>query len=152
MAEFYPAFVLSMREPLQKLVAWLLVAQVALVGALGTGLHDLLGCQHGVCVIERDPASQCECCGTCGKSAEPSAPLAEPNSGAASPDKGLTVTAAECGECALCDLLDQFHQAAPAWDASIDAEVIVSQTNAARENSVVAAAIRLALSRGPPAV
>lgn len=149
-----------MHSRLRQLVALTLTVQVLLVGALGTGLHDLLGCQHGRCVdsccsvLTKDtPAS---CCGFCccrlelaevGSSTECLPHADRPNDAA----DWLWLSSAECDDCPLCDLLEQFHQATPVWKSSLEVELAIHEAELLRDNAVIAASLRLAFSRGPPA-
>lgn len=150
-----------MHALLRQFVAWALILQVSLIGAVGTGLHDWLGCQHGPCVGECCTATReaspagCQCCDLCrAASGEDSLPSegSKGDDGRATIQGVPSVHAATCHDCALCDLLDQYHQAAPAWGLALEAELIVGETELLRENAAIAAAIRLAHSRGPPAV
>lgn len=155
-----------MPKRLRHFVAWTTLAQVALVGGLGTGLHGLLGCEHRGCaafgcVGSPDPAIRCETCAFCRHAAqkradsstgeettrqtEPSEPIGIGGHPAA------VIAAAGCDGCAVCDLLAQYHTAAPFGLQPPAIEPASTEAAVRRHNAIVAAAKRLALSRGPPA-
>ncbi|MEO1498355.1 MAG: hypothetical protein AAFV43_14520 [Planctomycetota bacterium] len=135
-------------------VAWTLLAQVLLVAGMGTGLHRLFGCEHGscesVCCVDTvEPLSDGHDCSFCRRAATNNA--ASP--AAASAEAGVAaVKQAGCDGCAVCDLLAQYHSATPFEFDRLTIEVAHAESAVQRQNAVVAAAIRLALSRGPPAV
>lgn len=149
-----------MSNRFQKLVAWTLLLQVLLVGGLGTGLHGLFGCEHGpsgvctaTCCVGPDASSsrpECEDCAFCRRANE--------ERGAASKGRAdaevyvASVYAAGCDGCAVCDLLAQYHSVTPFELDPLAIELASGEAAIQRQNAVVAAAIRLAPSRGPPAV
>lgn len=145
-----------MHRRFRQIVAWVTLAQVALVGAVGTGLHGLFGCEHGphghcssaCCASPSDEDSQCEDCVFCqrrdalGEQATPcesGMPFAEANGGAWC-----------CDGCVVCDLLAQYHSVTPLALDPLSIELAVGEAAIQIHNAVVSAASRLALSRGPP--
>ncbi|MEN1678408.1 MAG: hypothetical protein AAGJ46_02370 [Planctomycetota bacterium] len=139
----------------RQLVAWILIFQVTLIGSIGTGLHDLLGCQHGLCGDECCPPEKDQladrghaCCGGCGAD-QPAKPADEDRQ--RPPEEASFVSPLVFSDCALCDLIAKYHHAAPVWATATATELVVGEAELLRENAIVAAAIRLALSRGPPA-
>ena len=149
-----------MPNRLRKLVAWTLLAQVTLVGGLGTGLHALFGCEHGSgvacaapCCTSAEEVSKrvaCEHCAFCRHATEERG--ASPSSDPAAKRSRASVVAAGCDGCAVCDLLAQYHSVTPFEFDSLSVELASSEAALHRHNAVVAAATRLAPSRGPPAV
>lgn len=148
-----------MNNRLRKLVAWTLLTQVTLVGGLGTGLHGLFGCEHGasgctatccVTTAASSPRSDCEDCVYCRHAADGRSASSE-TSATADQDRSL-VTPAGCDGCAVCDLLAQYHSVTPFEIGSLSIELASGEAALQRHNAVVAAAIRLAFSRGPPVV
>lgn len=143
-----------MNRPLLRAVAAITLAQVGLVGAFGTGLHALFGCEHepqGGCTAacckvtaEASSRSDCEDCVFCLRAADKQA--------ASNDFRIASVTSAGCDGCAVCDLLAQYHCVTPFELESLAIVVTPCESAIQRQNAVVAATIRLALSRGPPAV
>lgn len=144
-----------MPERLRQFVAWTTLAQVALVGGLGTGLHGLLGCEHGrcstccvgaTCCAETETTSSgCKDCVFCEHAA-----TKQRDAATRLAKNDAVVEAADCDDCALCDLLAQYHGAAPLALDPPAMELAAGEAALHRQNAVVAAAIRLAHSRGPP--
>lgn len=144
-----------MPRPLRKLVACTLLLQVALVGSLGTGLHGLLGCEHeangrcvSACCVASTPSEARPACADCiycrrGTGGQ-DAPATERSV--------ATVSPAGCDGCAVCDLLAQYHSVTPFQLDPLAIELASGEAALQRQNAAVAATIRLALSRGPPAV
>ena len=158
--EIHPS---CMNNRLRKLVAWTLLTQVLLVGSLGTGLHGLFGCEHGLgsehgpsgacasscCVDAAATASQAGChdCAFCRCAIETNA-----SSGEAPASFGMpAVSTARCDGCAVCDLLAQYHSVTPFEIGSLAIELAAGEAPLQRQNAALAASSRLALSRGPPA-
>lgn len=137
-----------MYRKLFQTTVWITLAQVLLVGALGTGLHTLLGCEHE---RPRDRSASsapacdgCHCCVHRTLGADPAteqhdSPTFEPRSGSGS-----------CDACVVCDLLDHFHSAVPAAASQPDAcpTPLAEIGWAAQVHG--ASTARLPLSRGPP--
>lgn len=125
-----------------------------LVGSLGTGLHRVFGCEHGsaacadgCCVTPAESTYGCDSCAFCRQErSEPAATVAKEVVAQAQID------AAGCDGCAVCDLLAQYHSVTPFELDALAIEQTLSEAVVQRHNAVVAAATRLALSRGPPAV
>jgi hypothetical protein len=142
-----------MNRPLRKIVAWITLGQVGLVGAMGTGLHSLFGCEHGAacaescCTAGKSSCSQHGDCLFCElETTVPKGCAAKGRSG-----EGLS-RSTHCDGCAVCDLLAQYHTAAPFVAAPLASETSQPERAVEVRNAVVAAATRLALSRAPPAV
>lgn len=156
-----------MPKALRNAVAWVTLAQVLLVGALGTGLHGLLGCEHGPLGCADSRCCSLDCCTV------PSAKNANANvtqchdcvfckhrrssEGKVTPDSDSLIIACSdgavgCDGCAVCDLLAQYHSATPFVLAPLSLELLAGDVTIQLHNAVVSAATRLALSRGPPTV
>lgn len=158
-----------MPNRLRRLVAWTLLAQVLLVGGLGTGLHSLFGCEHGpsgicasgCCSLTDDTAARSDChdCGFCrdvvceAATCATDCPTTGPTTGPIGADRERVVASVDragCQSCAVCDLLAQYHSVTPFEFDTIAIELASGEAAMQRQNAVVAASIRLALSRGPP--
>ncbi|MEM9657719.1 MAG: hypothetical protein AAF961_05090 [Planctomycetota bacterium] len=149
-----------MHHKLRQAVAWFTLAQVVLVGVLGTGLHTLFGCEHG----PLNAREQGNCCHGCcsfsdlhGEDSERRDGLIgrkrpTPGKAASSVDHDASAGVFACSErCAVCDLLSQYHTAAPFVLEPLSIELIAGEATLHLGDAVVSAATRLALSRGPPA-
>lgn len=139
----------------RKLVAWSLLAQVILVGGLGTGLHDLLGCHHGcqqscaASCCREVAATECSDCVFC-RHAERESSLRVAEKRVNHPE--AAANAAGCDGCAVCDLLAQYHCATPFEPAPLAIESAGGHAASLRTDAVIAASMRWFLSRGPPTV
>lgn len=161
-----------MSHPLRQLVAIATLAQVVLVGALGTGLHSLFGCEHfgcrSTCCIAGGCHSQaatelgCEDCAYCRHKANHRRHGAELDGRDGAVDHritstaqrafGIRVTAPGCEGCPVCDVLSEYQNAAPYRLAPLAIDFVECETTGIQWNAPSAAAIRLAHSRGPPTV
>ena len=112
------------------------------------GLHGVLGCEHGSCASDccRAEASCCKDCVFCERGAKKTAPVASEKAA------GFAFQSVVCDDWALCDLLAQYHSASVVAPHSSSLELASGKASLHRKNALVAAAIRLAPSRGPPAV
>ncbi len=142
-----------MHRTLHQTAAWLALAHVTLVGGLGTGLHSLLGCEHGLneecssacCTSAKSSTPGCEDCVYCKRASE------EPNQNDRQDGTVIAADAAQCcGGCAVCDLLAQYQSVTPFVVEPLSIELATGEAAVQLENAVIAAAIRLAHSRGPP--
>ena len=149
-----------MYSRLQKLIAWTLIAQVLLVGGLGTGLHGLFGCEHGpkacctarCCSSSSDVTSRSSCADCVFCSRDSHKRPASSASIAGSEYRIALLTTAGCDGCAVCDVLAQYHTVTPFELDVLAIELASGDAVLQRKNAAIAAAIRLAPSRGPPAV
>ncbi|MEM9352305.1 MAG: hypothetical protein AAGA92_04775 [Planctomycetota bacterium] len=141
-----------MHRILNKTAAWLALAHVVLVGGLGTGLHALLGCEHGLtencsaacCVSAKSTSASCEDCVYCRRAAE------KQNSNDQQEETLVADAGQCCGGCAVCDLLAQYQSVTPFAVEPLAIELASGEAPIQHENAVIAAAIRLSHSRGPP--
>lgn len=147
-----------MSRRFRQLVSWVTLAQVVLVGGLGTGLHGLLGCEHGpkacceqgLCLASRCSAeTQTHDCVFCRARESQERDRAAEATGAQLTTVDGSIT---CDGCAVCDLIDQYQTASPFQLDSPAVEPAADRAALQIHNAVVSAATRLALSRGPPAV
>lgn len=137
-----------MNRPLHRLIVWTMLANVGVVGVLGTGLHDLLGCSHSCrgttgascCGAEAVCSDACADCVFCQRAKEASSPSDNPE-----------LSATGCEGCAVCDLLAQYHSVVPHGLEPLSTELAVGEAACLRQNAIVAAMVRQTLSRGPPA-
>jgi hypothetical protein len=120
---------------------------------MGTGLHSLFGCEHGAACAEDccdAGVSSCSAHGDClFCDLEKSACK---RSGAKGESREGLSRSTHCDGCAVCDLLAQYHTAAPFVAPPLAIEASQPERAVEVRNAVVAAAARLALSRAPPAV
>ena len=140
-----------MPDRLRQFVAWTTLAQVVLVGGLGTGLHGLFGCEHRVCaasccVGSDQRSADCKECVFCRHAIENQRKAKHQRTA-----DGVLTSNQGCDGCAVCDLLAQYHSATPLALDPPAIELASDEAVLLRQNKVVAAAIRFALSRGPPA-
>ena len=144
-----------MPRRLRQFVALTTLAQVVLIGALGTGLHGLFGCEHdgcteACCATREAPASACDDCEFCPRAVKQHR---EDLFGAARRSScDVAVVSARSDGCAVCDLLGQFNIVTPIALEPLPIAMLAGETALQRQNAVVAAATRLPLSRGPPSV
>ena len=147
-----------MSRRLRQVVSWITLAQVALVGGLGMGLHGLLGCEHGQTGCCEQGLCLATCCSTASEAHDcvfcrhhESTQRDRQSSDHETGDRLTTVDGlASCDGCAVCDLLDQYHNATPIQLDSLTLELTAEEAAIQLHNAVVSAATRLALSRGPP--
>ena len=146
---------------LRQFVAWITLAQVLLVGAGGSGLHTLFGCEHGctaACCSDEccssDGAVVSSCGQDCAYCRHSKSVQAEGDSRAVQIRKRQAwqagVQTAGCDGCAVCDLLALYHNATPCSLELINQDSECSEAVVILRNDIVAATIRLTYSRGPP--
>ena len=144
-----------MPRRLRQFVALTTLAQVLLIGVLGTGLHGLFGCEHrrctaACCETREAAASGCDDCVFCLHAEKKQRDDTSPKSRHSSSD--VAVVSSHSDGCAVCDLLGQFNTVTPIALEPLPIELSSGEAALQQQNAVVAAAIRLALSRGPPCV
>lgn len=145
-----------MTQRLRQFIVWLTLAQVGLVGGIGTGLHTVFGCEHAICgssccAAASDSLGECQAkCAFCRKSASPATASPATAGDSRSGNAQVVSAAAVCDGCLVCDLLVQYHNATPLEIGLPSIELAAGEACLERQNGVVAAACRLAHSRGPP--
>ncbi|MEM6656176.1 MAG: hypothetical protein AAF596_10255 [Planctomycetota bacterium] len=143
----------------QKAMCLFVALQVGLVGTLGTGLHSLLGCSHGLRLADGTHAClDCVCDRSYhgGDSPFERRREARRNSASEAASNGQLVLTSDpsgsgcSGDCSICDLLEQYHSAAGADSPALVSTGVIGRQPVLIRQVDANVSARLADSRGPP--